>query len=701
MTIRPRGRPSTFVAPSRSRFNRDRWQLGSRGPLVSEEFRVENDTRVELHAAAGQLVAWCLLALINQILVLVLAPAAPPLVRVLHHAYDFGQLVALGVLSFACVKLAERATARLAPSVASWLRIGLLAAAVFGVSILIVGEDLENFARRHHQSPLLVRLAASCLFSVVLSSTRLLCRFRRTWQRASLLALGSAIAVTNAVVLRGDYRSAHVILAWLAALVLEAALEGLTLPRLGQRAARVILIVLAPIGLAALLVPPRNAVLARLYSVSSSVAAPYVARFMPERGGLALERVPARFRSSPWFRDRKGLPAVPPTRAVRTPEPTIVILLTIDAVRADVLENRDYEKLLPELTELKKTSVYFKKVHAPASATSTTFASLFTGKYYGQLHWETTGNGRNPLLDDTARFPELLTKAGVHTVHVNQLGRIRAVLGIGRGFTVEHYLGNKPKAAEGIDKLIGELEAQHGPAFLFAHFLESHAPYDLGGKKGSAFQRYVREIGVVDKQIGRLRQYLDDKGLAKNTVLIFSSDHGEAFGEHASQFHATTGYEEQLRVPMLIHAPLLPPRVIDEPVAFIDIGPTVLDLFGLPTPGDFMAQSLLPLVAGKATELTRPIAFDIGRGIQGLYFEDGKKVILNRKGHTVEVYDLESDPNELHNLAELAESEDESIQAAIETTRLFFEVHRLKTPGPSAAASTVAPSAPCDDDCDD
>jgi arylsulfatase A-like enzyme len=302
-------------------------------------------------------------------------------------------------------------------------------------------------------------------------------------------------------------------------------------------------------------------------------------------------------------------------------------------------------------------------------------ASVFAGKYYSQLRWAGEGDSLVRVVDDTPRFPALLSDARVRTIHAATLGRLRASQGVGLGFTTEIFISDS-RAGSAVNKLVEELELDpSGPLFMYAHFNEPHAPYD--GKSEDEFERYVREIGIVDRQIGRLRRYLDKRNLAKRTVLIISADHGEAFGEHGTKFHAKTAYEELLRVPLIVHVPGMRARRIDEPVTLMDVGPTVLDLFGQPTPGGFMAASLLPLVAGKDVELTRPIAADTARHHRVLYFGDGKKVILNRNLRTIEVYDLNADPGELENLSEKG---DPAIQAAIETTKLFFDVHHRRTP---------------------
>jgi arylsulfatase A-like enzyme len=109
----------------------------------------------------------------------------------------------------------------------------------------------------------------------------------------------------------------------------------------------------------------------------------------------------------------------------------------------------------------------------------------------------------------------------------------------------------------------------------------------------------------------------------------------------------------------------------------MDVGPTVLDLFGLPVPGSFMGESLVPFLRGKDPKLTRPIAVDAGRRLQALYFPDGMKAIVDLKRHTEELYDLHVDPKETDNRIEA----DPRSVYYLRAHRTFFDAHKLRRPG--------------------
>jgi arylsulfatase A-like enzyme len=82
-------------------------------------------------------------------------------------------------------------------------------------------------------------------------------------------------------------------------------------------------------------------------------------------------------------------------------------------------------------------------------------------------------------------------------------------------------------------------------------------------------------------------------------VIIFTADHGEAFGQHGSVWHARTLYQEELHIPLMMYAPGVPSGGhIKEPVSSLDYAPTILALEGVPVPSSFIGKSLIPLLDG-------------------------------------------------------------------------------------------------------
>ncbi len=118
------------------------------------------------------------------------------------------------------------------------------------------------------------------------------------------------------------------------------------------------------------------------------------------------------------------------------------------------------------------------------------------------------------------------------------------------------------------------------------------------------YQRYVKDylrcVDSVDENIGRLLQYLDDTGLAENTVVIYSSDQGWYLGEHG-WYDKRWMYEESLQMPLVARWPgvIKPELQTDALVSNLDFAPTFLDICGVKAPGDMQGKSMLPILKGQ------------------------------------------------------------------------------------------------------
>lgn len=166
----------------------------------------------------------------------------------------------------------------------------------------------------------------------------------------------------------------------------------------------------------------------------------------------------------------------------------------------------------------------------------------------------------------------------------------------------------------------------------------------------------LESLRAVDEAFGRIESLLETLGIADNTVLVFTSDHGIHWGEHwwSSKF---TAYEESIRVPLAIRYPVLQPQplVRDELVLNIDLAPTLADLAGVTIPPDRDGTSAAALVRGEdvawredfAMRNWSPFIVPEWRGVRG---ERVKYVRLGSTTFAEELYDLENDPHELVNL---------------------------------------------------
>ncbi len=249
-----------------------------------------------------------------------------------------------------------------------------------------------------------------------------------------------------------------------------------------------------------------------------------------------------------------------------------------------------------------------------------------------------------------------------------------------RGFAEEKVVVTSwthGRATQVIDPLLARLRGgERGPLFLYTHLMEPHEPYDRGRKDGTPRERYLSEIAVADAQIGRVMRLLQ-RQYAKRWALVVSADHGEAFGEHGTFQHGKSLYEELVHVPLVAAGPLFTPRVVDEDVGLVDLGPTILNLFGLPTPATFEGQSLVPLLTGGTAALTRPLLAEC-RLERSLLQPDGLVVIEDQRRKLVEAYDLRADPGETQNLFDVAPAR---VDPPLAFLRAFFAANTLRRAG--------------------
>lgn len=173
-----------------------------------------------------------------------------------------------------------------------------------------------------------------------------------------------------------------------------------------------------------------------------------------------------------------------------------------------------------------------------------------------------------------------------------------------------------------------------------------------------ARRAYYAQLAHLDFQIGRLLRWLQLRGMADETLVIFSSDHGEHLGDH-HLYHKATALEGSARVPMIVRLPhsAKAPRgqVREEPVALHDIMPTVLEAAGCPVPETVEGCSLLPLVRGGSGDSWRThVHMEHAGSALGPWqaVTDGReKYIWNTRDGSELFFDLTADPQECRNLA--------------------------------------------------
>ena len=179
---------------------------------------------------------------------------------------------------------------------------------------------------------------------------------------------------------------------------------------------------------------------------------------------------------------------------------------------------------------------------------------------------------------------------------------------------------------------------------------------EWGWKEAKA--RYWGLCKLVDRSVGKVLRRLDDLGLADDTIVVYTADHGHLLGEHR-MWNKGVPYEPSVQVPLLLRVPGLAPRRITTPVGLVRLMPTLLELMGQPIPAHVQGTSLVPLLTDGDTAPDEEAVFIEWNGPWrggGVYSDVAVRTIrqgrwkLNVSANgDCELYDLQDDPEELRN----------------------------------------------------
>lgn len=172
----------------------------------------------------------------------------------------------------------------------------------------------------------------------------------------------------------------------------------------------------------------------------------------------------------------------------------------------------------------------------------------------------------------------------------------------------------------------------------------------------------ARVMAAVDEGIGQMRRVLEESGQLDRTVFVFTSDQGYFYGEHCLNYERRLAYEESIRIPLVVRYPRLirPGTTIDEMALNIDLAPTLLELAGMPRTLPTHGASLVPSLAGRGTNWRTSFLIEHSSdnvfprvahmGYVAVRTERWKYIHYRELKGMDELYDLQADPYELHNL---------------------------------------------------
>ena len=397
-----------------------------------------------------------------------------------------------------------------------------------------------------------------------------------------------------------------------------------------------------------------------------------------------------------------GDPRIEPTRG-EVPGLN-VLLIGVDTLRADHLSAFGYEReTTPNLSALADEGVRFTMTRSQAPWTLPSFSSTLTS-LYPSVH----GAGRGghdewePIDPNTVSLAEVLSRNGYETAGIVANGLISPRYGLDQGYAMYRAAWAMESVQRDTSQVIDFVQGHtRTPWHLFWHIMDPHLPYTTeasfreefteeeyegqfaGGRDGSvpfevldprpgrrwyahegpppppdlseADKRYVvdyydAEIAEMDAAVGRVIEALKDSGQWERTVVAFVADHGEGLGDHDHYHHGYTLYDDQVHIPMILRIPGREVgRVIDRPVAAIDLAPTLLGALGISSPESFQGvDRLAPDAPADDHYFIEYPTYD--SSAQKGWVQGRFKYLHDPVFHTEHLFDTVADPGEQVNV---------------------------------------------------
>lgn len=380
-----------------------------------------------------------------------------------------------------------------------------------------------------------------------------------------------------------------------------------------------------------------------------------------------------------------------------------VVLLTVDALRADHLSRHGYERATtPALDRFAAGGVRFTNASSPSSHTREAVPALLSGRYPTDAV-----DGGYALAADTVAA--VLADEGFATGGFHSNPYVSRAYGFGAGFDAfddDLHLGRHRLVAlaqRALDKLRNRhyapaetitaratdwLDGVDEPFFCWAHYMDPHGPYApprsyqeqfhgsrVGERRAQRLYRkavsrpddvtdaerremvdcYDGEIRYTDESVDAFLAGLRDGGLLEDTLVVVTADHGDGFGEHGYYGHPRRLFDDLLGVPLFVVGPGVPAATVETPVSTLDVVPTILAGVGLESTG-YPGTPLDAAWSADGSHPGRAFASVRGQGDESnrrrfSLRTDAWKVVLERdaaSGAVLEAaaFDLRRDPGE-------------------------------------------------------
>jgi len=386
------------------------------------------------------------------------------------------------------------------------------------------------------------------------------------------------------------------------------------------------------------------------------------------------------------------------------PQRPNVLCLVVDSLRSDEVS----PERTPALESLKQRGVAYERAYATSSWNMPAVASLLTGlgpRQHGVERIE------DRLAAGTPTLAGALGRAGYATSGVVSDFRLGRARGFDQGFEAfddDAARGDDavttPDVLARATRELDRLAADEGrPFFLFVHFYDPHAAYldrdepDWADPQGTSLRggepieelrligdsvteaqaRFVRalhaeEVWQTDRALGELVARLGELGVDDETVVVATASHGQELFDRADVGSATSLFEEQIHVPLVIRSPGGLGRVVTEPVSTASVAPTVLAMAGAPAIGTAPVLGAPrggdrePVVA--ELDYVAPLAVDPDAALQlSAIVEKRFKLVHDVSASTAELFDLTVDPLERLDIARSYPGEVERLLTALES----------------------------------
>lgn len=383
-----------------------------------------------------------------------------------------------------------------------------------------------------------------------------------------------------------------------------------------------------------------------------------------------------------------------------------LLLVGVDTLRPDRTSAFGYGRdTTPHLAALADAGVRFPAARAQAPWTLPSFSSILTS-LYPSVH----GAGRGghdewtPIDPSTTSIAEVLAEQGYETHGLVANGLISPRYGLDQGFEVYRSAWGMESASEDAERVASWIEEHRSTPWLFFwHIMDPHLPYTTADEHRTAFTdasydgRFARgrrgpevpfqvldprpgrrwythegpppppeldeadarfvsdyydaEIAEMDAALGRVLDALRASGQWERTVVAFVADHGEGLGEHGHYHHGYTLFDDQVRIPLIVRVPgRFEGRVVERPVASIDLAPTVLSALGVLAPERFQGvDRLAPDAPADDAYVIEYPSYD--SSAEKAWVAGDFKYVHDPVFRTEALYDVGADPAESRDVA--------------------------------------------------